>query len=619
MQNSKKAFSFVELIITISIIVLLAVVWLSMNQWHRDKTSNTKIVTDIDTLNNALESYTQENGSLPMPWWNTNFFTRDWSYAHSFSWAETFGVYGNITEDTIPKWYLNILPLDPRTNSYYSYWKTKGTAEIVANQFETAWVQIINWTFQAKVAGNYTAEVWPYNLIREYNGSNFVYDKSKTNLPYNPEELIITATAEWVVYREWDVIKATNGDLEIYFSDGSVSVLEDGGELTLSKLSFPKDNNLNTLIKLSLWAWTIWTKATNLDEESEFEIYTTDSTAAVRWTIFSVTKDTVLDRTQINVIDWTIEVYEKVEEEEIIENVLVVEEVKKIITAWEKIVIENDEPIEETNTLILDEVEKEIFIEKLDEAFEVYEDIRDDETLANVEIEYIEQVELQSTGTTDEETQDTSTDTPVIEEPTCNDNEKFSTSLDKCVTNLIELNDYDSDWLRWKQIWNEYREEYVNFSVLSCKVWDLIWNYDSNEGKCIYSENDITPWTQKTVNLDGAFDIELTVADIPSTKQYLLYWGDEFKVFFDNFDITNNRHEVCFQKWNETPICKHIWSDNKIIISKDSSGLISLNWSSTNITVTWTIDLFKIWYFPLWDNKVWLMDENNLINLKIIQ
>ena len=37
-----------------------------------------------------------------------------------------------------------------------------------------------------------------------------------------------------------------------------------------------------TLVKLTLTAGTIWTKATHLDTDSEFEIYTTDSTAAVR-------------------------------------------------------------------------------------------------------------------------------------------------------------------------------------------------------------------------------------------------------------------------------------------------------------------------------------------------
>ena len=312
MQNKKSAFSLVEIIIAIAIITLLAVIWLSANQGYKDKTDNTKIVSDIETINNALESYAQDNSSLPMPWGNTNFFKVDSSYSHSYDDTLTFWVYGSITEDTLPKKYLDVLPLDPRTNSYYSYWKTKGTEKIVANQFELASVQLIDWEYQAKVSWNYTAEAWPYNLIREYNGSNFVYDKSKTNLPYNPEELILIATASWIVYRENDTIKATSWDLEIYFSDGSVSVLENGWELTLTKLSFPLDNNLTTFIKLTLTTGTIWTKATHLNDSSNFEVYTTDSTAAVRGTIFWVKKDSTA--TEIIVIEWEVEVYKNDED-----------------------------------------------------------------------------------------------------------------------------------------------------------------------------------------------------------------------------------------------------------------------------------------------------------------
>ena len=33
---------------------------MSYNQSHNDKTYNTKVTTDISTINNALESYTQE-------------------------------------------------------------------------------------------------------------------------------------------------------------------------------------------------------------------------------------------------------------------------------------------------------------------------------------------------------------------------------------------------------------------------------------------------------------------------------------------------------------------------------------------------------------------------------
>ncbi len=244
-----------------------------------------------------------------MPWGNINFFKTDWTYAHSTE-DGIFWVYGSITEDTLPKRYLDVLPLDPRTNNYYSYWKTKGSEKIVANQFELASVVNIDWEYQAKVTWNYTAEAWPYSLIREYSGSSFVYNKSRTNLPYNPEELVLIATVNWVTYREWDTITASWTYLEIFFSDGSVSILEDWWELTLTELSFPKEDNLNTIVKLSLAAWTIWTRATSLNEGSEFEVYTTDSTAAVRGTVFWVSKGSA---TETIVIEWEVGVYQDYE------------------------------------------------------------------------------------------------------------------------------------------------------------------------------------------------------------------------------------------------------------------------------------------------------------------
>ena len=306
MQN-KKAFSFVEIIIAISIIILLAVIWISSKQWYDENINNTMVLSNIETINNALESFAQENSILPMPGWNTNFFTQDTSYSHSYEDPATFWVYGSITEDTIPKKYLDTIPLDPRTNSYYAYGKTKAT-----KWYELASVQIIDSIATARVAWNYAAETWPYNLIREYNGPNFVYNGSKTNLPYNPEELVLIATDQnWVIYRQWDTITVASwSTLEIFFSDWSVSVIWDTEKetnLTLTELSFPKGDNLNTLVKLSLWAGTIWTKATHLNDNSGFEVYTQDSTAAVRWTIFWISTDWN-NYTDTKVIQWIVEV-----------------------------------------------------------------------------------------------------------------------------------------------------------------------------------------------------------------------------------------------------------------------------------------------------------------------
>jgi len=303
MHSTKKAFSFVEIIITISIIALLAVIWISAVENYNNNTNNSKVVADTETINNALTSYSQETKTLPMPGGNTNFFWADTGYMHSYEDADTFWVYGSITENTLPKKYLDVLPIDPRTNSYYSYGKTKAT-----NEFEIASVQINKDIPTAHVTWNYANENWPLNLIRQYNGSNFVYNGSTNALPYNPDELVlIVTTADGTVYREWDTITTLNDPLEIFFSDGSVSIIDPNSEITLNELNFKWKDNLNTLVKIWLWAGKIWTRATHLNDDSQFEVYTQDSAAAVRWTIFSVSNDTWL--TKVTVIEWSIDIF----------------------------------------------------------------------------------------------------------------------------------------------------------------------------------------------------------------------------------------------------------------------------------------------------------------------
>ena len=330
-KQSKKAFSFVELIITISIIVLLATIWFSSNKNYNEKVDNAKSVSDIHIITNSLEQYLQERKTLPLPKWNKSSYKEDWSYTHSYDSPDTFWVYGSITEKTLPKRYLNIPILDSRTNQYYSYWKLKQY-----NEYEVAGVNWKNWEPSAYVKWNYkhywteTAELWFLeNIIREYNWPNFVYTKSKSNFPYNPDEKVLVwriNNYDWTVsindsiteiddilnhvLVEWDKINVSAGGFaEIYFSDWSTSSLWDtnwNSELILEEMNFKEDNSLFTKIKLALSSGTIWNKATDLDDDSEFEIYTTDATAAVRWTIFGVKKDSSSNYTNITVKEWEV-------------------------------------------------------------------------------------------------------------------------------------------------------------------------------------------------------------------------------------------------------------------------------------------------------------------------
>lgn len=73
-------------------------------------------------------------------------------------------------------------------------------------------------------------------------------------------------------------------------------------------MQFPWEDNLITKIALALESWTIWTKATSLNSEgSEFDIYTQDTSASVRWTIFWV--QSINNNTKINTIEWKVKIF----------------------------------------------------------------------------------------------------------------------------------------------------------------------------------------------------------------------------------------------------------------------------------------------------------------------
>ncbi|MDD3645937.1 MAG: FecR family protein [Candidatus Gracilibacteria bacterium] len=303
--NLKSAFSFVEVIIVISVIVLLAVVALNANTSYKEKANTVKVESDSKTLKESFTQYYQEMGTLPMPGGNNNYFKDDGSYGHTGS-PTNFGVHGYVTADTLPNKYINYLPLDPKTNQFYAYGKTLTGA----TQFEIASVIWKNALPETKLEGNYPGETGPISLIREYNGPNFVMDKSKTSFPYNPEELLLTAKINsysgsvtingndfnienTTLVSGDEIVVPAGGYAELYFSDGSSSVLGDSSTnstLVLADMAYKAENNLVTKIKLALNAGTLWTNATSLNDESEFNVFTADASAAVRGTVFGVSK-----------------------------------------------------------------------------------------------------------------------------------------------------------------------------------------------------------------------------------------------------------------------------------------------------------------------------------------
>ena len=325
-MNNKKAFSFVELIVVITIIALISVIWISINSNYTERSKNSKITSDIQTLQNSLEAYKSETQTLPDPKWNGKYFDDASNYVH-YDDPTAYWVSGFITEDTIPKKYLWYLPVDPRTEQYYAYGKTLTWAI----EFEIAGVNVKDGVYESKVVWNHSWESGPYNLIKEYNWPDFVYDRSTKNFPYNPDERIL----KWTIWSFSGEVKVNNvvindtwittnelkaGDTievkiwweaQIYYSDWSKSYLwasDRASRLTLANMVYKDENNLFTKIQLALDYGTIWTKTSKLDPKSEFEIYTTDTEAAVRGTIFGVSNNGTLWSTKVSVQTWSVEI-----------------------------------------------------------------------------------------------------------------------------------------------------------------------------------------------------------------------------------------------------------------------------------------------------------------------
>jgi len=518
--KNKQAFSFVEIIISVSIIVLLTVVTVWINSSYKDSSYNTQIVSGTETIKSSIESFLQENSSLPMPWWNNNFFTTNGSYTHSFTWSNSFWVYGSFTQNSIPKKYLDILPLDPRSNAYFSYWKTNNSIDVVANQFEVAWVLKEDWTYLSKVIWNYSAEVWPYNLIREYNWPNFVYDSSKENLPYNPEELILTVKdQDGKIYREWDMIITAEESKELYFSDGSVSILEPNSELTLNKLNFPNNDNLNTVVKLALGAGAIWTKATKLNDESEFEVYTTDSSAAVRGTVFWVSKLT--NATDVLVVEWEVDVFKNDEEKTYIKTLTKDEAIR--VSDW----VENG----------TSQLDRSSF-DTLDENASTYEDTRGDGVVltwweeSSETIDNESSIEIVVNDETDESEDDTST---------CNPSSTTEGNLITSITCDSDWNEVISyDCIEWYHI-QDWTDNICEKDVIVCNIGNYEWEIWT-DGKCSV-EFVFNKWSTQTIDLwNKDYDIYINQNRLQPnfTWNITIKWKDN-----NNFYIKND-----WELWN---------------------------------------------------------------------
>ncbi len=348
----------------------------------------------------------------------------------------------------------------------------------------------------------------------------------------------------WKTYREWSTISTlTWEEKEIFFSDGSVSVLEWDSTVTLNKLNFKWGNNLNTIVKLALWAGTIWTRATHLNDESEFEVYTTDSAAAVRWTIFWISKNW---GTELTVIEWAVDIYEtnSINEETIQLNTTNLEKLETLSSTW-IVVKEWESP--KTTHIYKHENSDPDSTEPAEYSIDTYE---------NIDAE--------------------------LPEEKFSENEKVRTEEEVALV-TEEVNEeikWNSCYLEWVEI--QDRKIITAYISQEPEAWA---SCESEPREC---RDWILSWTYKYLTCDG--QCPRYIADwYDSENRIIKTWTtyDFTKISTDNWTITYNRNVTCNTYW------EYIVNEDKVLSFDCNQGYHPEDVSCENdiqICSIWTLD-----------------------------
>lgn len=259
----------------------------------------------------SLSDYLQLKKVLPQP--TSNFISYDdrGTYMHSLSGA--YGLSGHASDEFLPKGYANFSATDPESKQFYGYGK------LVDNTaFDLASVLYDDdlGAYKTYLHGTYSKQRLS-SLVRSYSSSDFVSQDSTENLPYNPYERKVTA---YVSSHSGTVdLKDSTGNAlsltgelnvgdSVSVATGSTALLHisDGSELSLgsptsqtrlvfSTMSYGDDTNLVSKVALFLKSGEAWTEAPHLraepDSASDFSIRTDTAVAAVRGTVFGISRN----------------------------------------------------------------------------------------------------------------------------------------------------------------------------------------------------------------------------------------------------------------------------------------------------------------------------------------
>lgn len=189
MKKNNYWFTFVELIVTSVILVILTTTWFYSYIGYLSEARDSERKSDLAKVNSSIKLYKQKRWSYPMPWDSFNIVNLWWLVAYQWK------LNNNVSLSTLDK-----IPLDPFINTNYSYSITKNKQEYqVALSYENwdfpiAWLDwdyksvsrnvlptiilAYSWSLNENVEIN--SSVWFWSTNRNY----FIFD-AWYNLPYS--------------------------------------------------------------------------------------------------------------------------------------------------------------------------------------------------------------------------------------------------------------------------------------------------------------------------------------------------------------------------------------------------------------------------------------------------
>lgn len=157
--SNKIWFTLVELVVTITILAILSTIWFNSYVSYLWEARDSERKANIWEIKTALKLYKQKRWAYPIPWDYFNI-TNNW-YIVALQWK--------LNEDvTLSN--IDILPIDPYTNSYYFYSITKNKQETQIALTLENWdfpIALMDWDYKT-VSKN----VLPSILLATWSTSN---------------------------------------------------------------------------------------------------------------------------------------------------------------------------------------------------------------------------------------------------------------------------------------------------------------------------------------------------------------------------------------------------------------------------------------------------------------